>query len=100
MLTRQLVGVIKPSPDPIYPAYVVEDSDNISETTRVAAVNRLKSGLDQLEDVLRRLLTAVYTLDPIPEVPVVEQCLVAETQRCPPPVVSHSESVGLETMLR
>ena len=35
---------------PIYPAYVVEYSDNISETKQVAAVTRLKSGPDQLED--------------------------------------------------
>ena len=42
----------KPSPDPIYPAYVVGDSDNISETTRVAAVTRPMSGPDQLEDLL------------------------------------------------
>ena len=44
--------VSKPSPDPIYPAYVVGDSDNISETTRVAAVTRPMSGPDQLEDLL------------------------------------------------
>ena len=36
--------VCKPSPDPIYPAYVVGDSDSISETTRVAAVTRPRSG--------------------------------------------------------
>ena len=30
--------VSKHSPDPIYPAYVVGDSDNISKTTRVVAV--------------------------------------------------------------
>ena len=79
------------------------DSDNISETTQVAAVTRLKSGPDQLEDLLRRLLTAVDTPAPIPEVPVVEnllQRLVAETQSHPPPVMSHPESVGLEIMLR
>ena len=44
--------VSKPSPDPIYPAYVVGDSDSISETTRVAAVTRPRSGPDQLEDLL------------------------------------------------
>ena len=38
--------VSKPSPDPIYLAYVVGDSDNISETTQVAAVTMLKSGPD------------------------------------------------------
>ena len=77
--------------------------DNISETTRVRVVTRLKSGPDQLEDLLRRLLTAVDTPAPIPEVPVVEkllQRLVVETQSRPPPVMSHPESVGLETMWR
>ena len=49
--------VSKPSPDPIYPAYVVGDADKISETTQVAAVTRQKSGSDQLEDLLRWLLT-------------------------------------------
>ena len=68
--------VSKPSPDPIDPAYVVGDSDNISETKRVAAVTRPKSGPDQLEDLLRRLL----------------QCLVAETQSRPSPVVSRGSS--------
>ena len=44
--------VSKPSLDPMYPAYVVEDSNNIGEMKRVAAVTRPKSGLDQLEDML------------------------------------------------
>ena len=94
--------ISKPSPDPIYPAYIVGDSDKISETTRVAAVTRQKSGPDQLEDLLRWILTAVDTPAPIPEVPAVKllQCLVAETQSRPPPVVSPPESVGLENMLR
>ena len=89
-----------PSPDPVY---VVGDSDNISETTRVAAVTSPKSGPHQLEDLLRRLLTAVDTPAPIPEVPAVEkllQRLVAETQSRPSPVVSPPESVGLKKMLR
>ena len=80
MLTRR---VSKPRPDPIYPAYVVGDSDSISETTRVAVVTRPRSGPDQLEDLLPRLLMAVDTTAPIPEVPPVEkllQRLVTETQ--------------------
>ena len=95
--------VSKPSPDPIYPAYVVEDSDSISETTWVAAVTRPRSGPDQLEDLLRWLLMAVDTPAPIPEVPPVEkliQRLVTETQSRPLPVVSPPVSVGLEQMLR
>ena len=61
--------ISKPSPDPIYPAYVVGDADKFSETTWVAAVTRQKSGPDQLEDLLPRLLTVVDTPAPTPEVP-------------------------------
>ena len=74
--------VSKPSPDPIYPAYVVGDSDNISKTTQVAAGTGPKLCPDQLEDLLRRLLMPVDTPAPIPEVPAVEkllQRLVAES---------------------
>ena len=95
--------VSKPSPDPIYPAYVVRDSDNISEMTQVAAVTRPRSGPDQLEDLLQRLLMALDTQAPIPEVSTVEmllQHLVAETQSRPSPVVSPPESMGLEKILR
>ena len=42
--------ISKPSPDPICPAYVVGDSDNMGETRWVAAVTRPKPGPDQLED--------------------------------------------------
>ena len=38
--------VSKPSPDQHYPAYVVGDSDSISEKTRVAAVTRPRLGPD------------------------------------------------------
>ena len=49
--------ISNPSPDPIYPAYVVGDSDiNQSGRKRVAAVTMPKSGPDQLEDLLRLLL--------------------------------------------
>ena len=99
--------ISKPSPDPIYQAYVVGDSDNISETKRVAAVTRPKSGTDQLEDMIRRFLVAVATPAPVPapvpEVPAVDkllQRLVAETQSRPPPVVSPPEPVGLEKLFR
>ena len=87
--------VSKPIPDPIYPAYVVGDSDNINETKRVAAVTRPKSGPVQLEDFLRRLLAAVDTPAPVPEAPAVEkllQCLAAETQSRLSPVVSRGSS--------
>ena len=95
--------VSKPGPEPIYPAYVVGDSEEI----RVAAVTKPKSPPDQVEDLLRRLLAGVAPLapvpTPVPEVPMVEkllQRLVAETQiRQPAPVVT-PEPAGLETLLR
>ena len=65
--------ISKPSPDPIYPAYVVGDSDKISETKRVATVTRPKSGPDQLEDLLWPLLAAVDTPAPVPEAHTVEK---------------------------
>ena len=80
--------VSKPSPDPIYPAYVVGDVDRISETSRVAAVTGQRSGTNQLEDLLRRLITTMESSAPTPEVPAVEKLLqrmVAETQSSPAP---------------
>ena len=65
--------VSKPSPNQTYWAYVVGGSDNISETTWVAAITRPRSGPDQLEDLLRWLLLAVDPPAPIPEVPPVEK---------------------------
>ena len=82
---------------------MVGDSDNISEMTRVVAVTRPRSGPDKLEDLLRRLLMAVDTPAPIPEVSPVEKLLqhvVTETQSRLSPVVSPPLSMGLEQMLR
>ena len=70
--------ISKPSPDPIYPDYVVGDSDNVVEKIRVAAVAKPKSTPDQVEDLLRRLLTGMASPVPVPalvpEVPMVENC--------------------------
>ena len=95
--------VTKPSPDPIYPACVVGDADRTSETSRVAAVTGQRSGTNQLEDLLRRLLTTMDSPAPTPKVPAVEkllQRLVAETQSRPPPVVSSPAPTELEQMMR
>ena len=48
--------VSKPGPDQIYPAYVISDSDKVVEEIRVAEVTKPKSTLDQMEELLRRLL--------------------------------------------
>ena len=99
--------VSKPGPEPIYPAYVVGDSDNVVEEIRVAAFTKPMSDPDQVEDLLRRLLACMASLAPVPapvpEVPMVEkllQRLVAETQiRQPAPMIP-PEPVGLENLLR
>ena len=51
--------ISKPSPEPIYPAYVVGDSDNVVEEIRVTAVTNPMSTPDQVEDLLRRLLAGM-----------------------------------------
>ena len=56
----------KPSPDPTYPAYAVGDTDSNNEVTRVAAVTGLRSGQNQLEDLLRRVISTVERLAPKP----------------------------------
>ena len=55
----QILRISKPSPDPIYPAYVVGDSDNVGKTIQVAAITKPKFTPDQLEDLLRRLLASM-----------------------------------------
>ena len=97
----------KPGPEPIYPAYVVGDSDKVVEEIQVVLVTKPKSTPDQVEDLFRRLLAGVAlpapVPAPVPDVPVVEkllQRLVAETQICQPTPVVASEPAGLETLLR
>ena len=47
----------RPGQDPTYPAYAVDDTDSDNEVTRVAAVTGLRSGQNQLEDLLRRVIS-------------------------------------------
>ena len=87
----------------MYPAYVVGDADNNIETTRVVTVTGQRSNPNQLEDLLRRVLTPAEPPAPKPEVPAVEkllQQLVRETQSRPPAIVSPPVPTELEQMLR
>ena len=90
--------VSKFSSDPIYPAYVVGDSDQVTKP---------KSPPDQLEDMFRRLLAnmaaPVPVPAPVPEVPMVDkllQNLVAEIQSRQLAAVSPPEPVGLGNLFR
>ena len=49
----------KPTPDLTYPAYAVGETDSDNEVTRVAAVTGLRSDQNQLEDLLRRVISTV-----------------------------------------
>ena len=77
------------------------DSDN--EATRVAVVTGQRSGQNQLEDLLRRVISTAERPAPKPEVSDVEkllQLLVREPQSQPPAVVSPPVLTALEQMLR
>ena len=99
--------VSKPGPEPVYPAFVVGESDDGVDDVRVATVNQPKSPPDQVEELLRRLLTSmappVPVPAPVPEAPKVErllQRLVAESQRRPPAPGIRDEPGGLEKLLQ
>ena len=79
--------VSKPVPEPVYPAYVVSESDKGVNDLRVAAVATPQSTPDQMEILFRRLLASAAAPTPVPapvpEPPVVErllQRLVAEAK--------------------
>ena len=79
--------ISKPNPDPTYPAYAVGDTDSDNEATRVAVVTGQRSGQNQLEDLLRRVISTAEPPAPKPEVPDAAkllQQLVRETQSRPP----------------
>ena len=79
--------VSKPIHEPVYPAYVVSESDKGVDDLRVAAVATPQSMQDQMEILFRRLLASAAAPTPVP-VPVPEpaaveillQHLVAETK--------------------
>ena len=65
----------KPSPDPTYPAYAVGDTDSDNEVTRVAAVTGLRSDQNQLEDLLRRVISTTERPAPKAEISDMEELL-------------------------
>ena len=93
----------KPNPDQTYPTYAVGDADSDNEATRVAMVTGQRSGQNQLEDLLRWVISIMERTAPKPEVSDLEkllQQLVREPQIRPPAVVSPPVPMALEHMLR
>ena len=93
----------KPTPDPTYPTYAVGDTDNDNEATRVAAVTGLRSDQNQLEDLLRRVVSAAGCPAPNPEISDMEKLLLQLAREPPdrtPAVVNTPVPPTLEQMLR
>ena len=93
----------KPNPNLTYPTYTIGDADSDNETTRVAVVTGQRSGQNQLEDLLRRVISTAERPALKPEVPDIEkllQKLVSETQSRPPAVIGPPVPTTLEQMLR
>ena len=69
--------VSKPGPEPVYPTYVVGESDDGVDEVRAATVNQPKSPPDQVEDLLKHLLARIAppvpVPAPVPEVPMVKK---------------------------
>ena len=59
--------VSKPMPEPAYPAYVVNESEYETEPVRVVTMNKPNSSVDQMEELLKRLLTMLTPAVPTPE---------------------------------
>ena len=95
--------VSKPMPEPAYPACVVNESEYETEPVRVVTVNKLNSSVDQMEELLKRLLAgltpAVPTPAKVPETSPIDklvQLLLLETQKRKPAPQVLAESPGLE----
>ena len=92
----------KPTPDMTYQTYAVSDTDKAREVIKVATVTGLRSDQNQLQDLLRRIVSAVERPAPTPEISDIEKVLLQLT-RVPPdgpaPVVDTPVSPTLEQML-
>ena len=58
--------VSKPMPEPAYPAYVVNESEYETEPVRVVTVNKPNSSVDQMDELLKRLLAVLTPTVPTP----------------------------------
>ena len=83
--------VSKPVPEPVYPTYVVGQSDYDDEPVCVVSVNKQNNEMDQADELLKKLLEALTTAasPPIrtPEVTPLEkltQLLISETVKREP----------------
>ena len=92
----------KPTPDMTYPTYAVGDADKDKEVIKVAAVTGLRSDQNQLQDLLRRIVSAVERPTPTPEMSDIRKMLLQLTREWPdePAPVVDAPVPTLEQMLR
>ena len=93
----------KPTPDMTYPTYAVGYADKDREVIKVAAVTGVRSDQNQLQDLLRQIVSAVERPTTTPEISDIKKLLLQLT-RVPPdgpaPVVDTSVPPTLEQILR
>ena len=99
--------VSKPLPDPVYPTYMVGQSDYDDEPVCVISVNKQNNQMDQTDELLKKLLEALTTAasSPIrtPEITPLEkltQLLISETEKREPAPPTPVEPTGLEELLQ
>ena len=99
--------VSKPMPEPAYRAYVVNESEYETEPVQVVTVNKPNSSVDQMEELLKRLLTMLTPAVPAPvktpqtsPMDKLVQLLLSETAQHKPVPPVPAEPAGVETMLR
>ena len=95
--------IAKPTPDLTYPTYAVGNADKDREVIKVAAVTGVGSDQNQLQDLLRRIISAVERPTPTPEISDIKKLLLQLT-RVPPdgpaPVVDTPVPPTLEQILQ
>ena len=94
-------------PELAYPAYVVNEPEYETEPVRVVTVNKPNSSVDQMEELVKRLLAVLTPAGPTPAkspetspMDKVVQLLLLETEKRKPAPQVPAESAGLETMLQ
>ena len=95
--------ILKPTPEVTYPTYAVGDADKDREVLKGAAVTRVRSDQNQVQDLLWRIVSAVEWPTPTLEISDIEKLLLQLT-RVPPnrpaPVVDTPVPQTLEQMLQ
>ena len=90
-------------PDLTYPTYAVGNADKDREVIEVAAVTGVRSDQNQLQDLLRRIVSAIEWPTPTPEISDIKKLLLQLT-RVPPdgpaPVVDTPVPPTLEQILQ